>query len=1491
MASINEAKSIYWAALDKHSPDGWPAFLDEACAGNKVLRAEVERLLRARSAMGSFHEGPRHADNQPPRLMALFDEAVEIASPAEREAYLASACAGRPELRKQVDALLEAYEVASSMARQTWERIDPFVRRFENAWQHGQQPTIDDFLPKEGRDRLAVLRELVKVDVERRQQAGEPARTEDYLERYPELACLFRPTSIHEPGLDNGGQQKAPREQPGRHAAGEHVGDLVDGRYKLLEQIGEGGMGTVWVAEQTKPIRRKVALKLIKVGMDTRTVLARFEAERQALALMDHPNIAKVLDGGTTDNGRPFFVMEYVKGVPLTKYCDTAHLSIRERLALFVPVCHAVQHAHQKGIIHRDLKPSNILVYLYDGQPVPKVIDFGLAKAMHQPLTDHTLHTGHGILMGTLFYMSPEQAELNNLDVDTRTDIYALGVILYELLTGSTPLERQRFKQAAWEEMLRLIKEEEPVKPSARLSGSGLLPSLADQRKVEPAKLARLVRGELDWIVMKALEKERSRRYETANGVARDVQRYLADEPVEACPPSRSYRLHKFVRKNRVALMTGAAMILLLVAGVAASLWQADIARTAAEAEKEATRKAQEEEQKAHAAAEAREKAILHNAELQVALQKAEEYKYASQMNMAQTAWENANLGRVLDLLGPYRNVLPGKRNPRGWEWHYQDRLCHLDLRTLTGHTDWVQTVAFSRDGTLLASASLDKTIMIWDTATWMLLHTLSGHKDEVKSVAFGEGNRLASGSEDGTVRIWDARAGKELLSVQAHKGGKKEGGGVMRVAFSPDGSRLASASRDKTIKIWDPTSGRELNTLSHKNQVFCVAFSPDGSRLASGDWDGKIRIWDPATGQILWELDAKTIWVWNIAFSPDGNRLASASFSGHISIWDAASGRELRRLKGHNGGALGLAFTPDGSRLVSGGEDQMIKIWDAANWELLQTLKGHTGNVDAVALSPDGSRLASGAADKTIKIWDAGGGQEPRTLEWHPQAGRSVTSSRDGSRLAAARGDGTIEVWDAAKGQVMRTLKGHTSEILAMAFSPDGSRLASGSRDKTTRVWDADNGEPLRKIPEDAAVVSLAFSPDGSRLASAVSGHELDRISVWDVATGHELIMLSQPSDPNHHDDDIMHMAFTPDGSQLVSMSIDNTIRVWDLTTRRELQKLEGRTVAFGMLWSMALSGDGKRLAVGCYDGVTQIWDLASGQKLHAGKGHTSQVMSLAFSPDGSRLVSASADRTIMIWDTETGQELRTLQGHTQPIGSVAFSSDGTQVVSASWDRTIRLWDARPWTPELRRHSEALGLVEFLYKKPLRKEDVIKCLLNSKTISPPVKNKAMQLAHQYHEETDPDRYYSACWMLVRQPYLNIYQYDYALAQAEAACQLAPERAKYLGTLGAAQYRRGKYKEALASLTQTDRAISVDDVSAAVSAIAAGTVPLLNLALLLKKGNRLDLAFLAMTHHQLGQEKEAQGALARLRKGIEQSQWKDEVADGLQREASKLLSK
>jgi eukaryotic-like serine/threonine-protein kinase len=348
------------------------------------------------------------------------------------------------------------------------------------------------------------------------------------------------------------------------------------GPYKLLQRLGEGGMGTVYMAEQTRPIRRKVALKVIKPGMDSWQVIARFEAERQALAMMDHVNIARVLDAGTTDSGGPYFVMELVHGIPITRYCDENNLTPRQRLELFVPVCRAIQHAHQKGIIHRDVKPSNVMITRYDGNPVPKVIDFGVAKAIEQKLTERTLFTHYGTMVGTLEYMSPEQAEMSAQGVDTRSDIYSLGVLLYELLTGSTPLSHEQLRAAAYGEILRMIKEEEPPKPSTRLSDSGdALETISARRQMDPAKLTKLVSGELDWIVMKTLEKDRNRRYETAKDFVSDLERYLADEPVHACPPSVGYRIRKYVRRNKGVLTAALLIMIALVIGMVVSAWQA----------------------------------------------------------------------------------------------------------------------------------------------------------------------------------------------------------------------------------------------------------------------------------------------------------------------------------------------------------------------------------------------------------------------------------------------------------------------------------------------------------------------------------------------------------------------------------------------------------------------------------------------------------------------------------------------------------------------------------------------------------------------------------------------------------------------------------------------------------------------------------------------------------------------------------------------------
>jgi eukaryotic-like serine/threonine-protein kinase len=405
-----------------------------------------------------------------------------------------------------------------------------------------------------GQKRAAFIDQACGDNAELRRRITDLLAEQDKLGSYLEVPAGAVATIQHEP------------------PAGERLGMHI-GPYKLLQKLGEGGMGSVYLAEQQQPVKRHIALKIIKAGMDSAQVIARFEQERQALAIMDHPHIAKVLDAGTTDSGRPFFVMELVKGISITRYCDQEHLSPKERLELFIPVCHAVQHAHQKGIIHRDLKPSNVLIALYDGQPVPKVIDFGVAKATSQKLTERTLFTEVGSIVGTLEYMAPEQAELNNLDIDTRADIYSLGVLLYELLTGATPLSGHQLRSAGFNEMMRIIKEVEPQKPSTRLSGSAELSSIASNRKLEPNRLTRLVRGDLDWIVMKCLEKERSRRYETANAFALDIQRYLHDEPVLAGPPSTAYRLKKFLRRNKGPAVAAAVLLFTLLAGIIGTTW------------------------------------------------------------------------------------------------------------------------------------------------------------------------------------------------------------------------------------------------------------------------------------------------------------------------------------------------------------------------------------------------------------------------------------------------------------------------------------------------------------------------------------------------------------------------------------------------------------------------------------------------------------------------------------------------------------------------------------------------------------------------------------------------------------------------------------------------------------------------------------------------------------------------------------------------------
>jgi hypothetical protein len=601
-----------------------------------------------------------------------------------------------------------------------------------------------------------------------------------------------------------------------------------------LEEIGEGGFGVIFLAEQIQPVRRKVALKILKAGMDSKQVVARFEAERQALALMDHPNIARVFDGGSTPSGRPYFVMELVRGVPITDFCDQNQLAPRERLGLFLQVCAAVQHAHQKGVIHRDLKPSNVLVSRHDATPVVKVIDFGVAKALGQELTDKTLFTGLGQMVGTPLYMSPEQAGMSDLDVDTRSDVYSLGVLLYELLTGTTPFTKERFKTAGYDEIRRIIREEDPPKPSTRLSESkASLSSISAQRHTEPANLAKLVRGELDWVVMKALEKDRSRRYESPSALAADVERYLRDEPVTAGAPSGCYRFRKFARRNRGPVLAGTLVLLALVGGV--------IGTTAGMLGEKAARLAEADQRRE--AEDARRLADKTAAAEALARGKAE-YRLAEQS--LQRGLSHCDRGEVtVGLLWLARGLREAPADAADLHRILRLNLAAWGARTqpvrapLLPHRGQIRAAAFSPSGRSVLAGSLDRTAQLWEVATGKpLLISPLKHQYWVNAVAVSpDGNTLLTCSEDGTAQLWDAVTGTRLAPPLRHEGP------IQVVTFSPDGTVVLTGSGDNTARLWDAKTGRPHGVpMEHDGTVLVAAFSPDGKSVE------RITLWAEVT-------------------------------------------------------------------------------------------------------------------------------------------------------------------------------------------------------------------------------------------------------------------------------------------------------------------------------------------------------------------------------------------------------------------------------------------------------------------------------------------------------------------------------------------------------------------------------------------------------------------------------------------------------------------
>ncbi|HEY5910546.1 MAG TPA: serine/threonine-protein kinase, partial [Verrucomicrobiae bacterium] len=987
------------------------------------------------------------------------------------------------------------------------------------------------------------------------------------------------------------------------------------GRYKLLQKIGEGGFGVVYLAEQQQPVLRKVALKIIKPGMDTREVVARFEAERQALALMDHPNIAKVLDAGTTPNERPYFVMELVQGLPLTDYCDRKRLSTKERLRLFIGVCHAVQHAHQKGVIHRDLKPSNILVIVQDGEAVPKIIDFGVAKALGQRLTEKTLFTAFQQMIGTPAYMSPEQAELSGVDVDTRSDIYSLGVLLYELLTGATPFDAATLAQAALDEVRRIICEREPPKPSTRLRTlGGKQVEVAQSRQTQPEALTRMVHGDLDWIVMKCLEKDRARRYETANALAFDLQRHLNHEPVTAAAPSLLYRARKFVRRNKAGLAVATALILLLISSATVSTWQAI---RATQAERSQSR--------------LRRQADTLRAAAEEGARQLERQLYASDMNAASQAWDRGDVARVEALLDAHRPK-GGDEDLRGFEWFYLWRLCHSEELTLRGHTDRIRSVVFSPDGRLLATAALDSTARIWDARTGKELFVLRGGGHDVTSIAFApDGKTIATGYDDRTVRLWDVDTGREIAVLRGHTEP------VTTLAFGPGGKWLASAtgrlgdnsSPGETfayskelaaeVKIWDLEQGKESRTLTgYATSILSLAISSDGTRLATGSVgssvDGNLRIWDLSTGKLETNITAFRGRVSAVAFSPDGRSLAIGGGDpyrreGELMLWEFAEQRFRFTLRGHEGPVLAVKFAPDGKTLVSGGFDQIVRFWDVSTGNELGTIKGHTGPISSVAYDPAGEKLATGSLDRTVKVWNA---IQPQGYHLAPGMDSYSLCFSPDSKYLVGGGKG-VQILEVGTDKPPFVIPDYEWNDISVALSPDGMVLATAGASPTVAFWEVGTWKLLGKVEGyKEKIWHLAFSPDSETLATSDNTGTIRLLDARRFAERAVLVRGPVTGGP---------LVFTPGGEALITTSQGGTVLLEPKTGLR-LGRLEGTASC----WD--LSRDGSYLAgLGVHPGVMgqelRLVEI-TGQVKWQTSPHRANIYQAKFSPDARTLATA---------------------------------------------------------------------------------------------------------------------------------------------------------------------------------------------------------------------------------------------------------------------------